>query len=113
MFEAEPELGRCRSPSSLCQHESFAHQDSGRLGVQKTEAGNHTADWNVRTSSARKSLEGVLWVLEVGLERHEEPHLQCHVLSSMLESKTSLNVISFGIKDSEVLGAVERRQAQP
>ena len=54
-----------------------------------------------------------MWVLEVGLERHEEPHLQCHVLSSMLESKTSLNVISFGIKDSEVLGAVERRQAQP
>jgi hypothetical protein len=56
-----------------------------------------------------------LWALEVGFEvgRHEEPHLQCHVLSSRREWKPSLNVISLGVDDGEVLRAVELKQAQP
>jgi hypothetical protein len=82
---------------------------------RKPRLENQAAVWNVRTSSARKCLEGVLWALEVGFEvgRHEEPHLQCHVLSSRREWKPSLNVISLGVDDGEVLRAVELKQAQP
>jgi hypothetical protein len=59
------------------------------LESRKPRPENHTAVWNVRTSSAftRKEpwrcLKRVLWALKVGLGRHKEPHLQCHVPSSM------------------------------
>ena len=89
---------------------------NGWLGGQKTEAGvshGYLEGSNVISFSRKEMPGGRVVDPQGGVGKaHEEPHLQCHVRSSVCDWKTLLNVISLGVEDTEGLRVMELEQAQ-